>query len=255
MNKLDKRYRIVHGKQTDGNLLGFGVLTSIIRQLSRGCTNGKAYIFDLTIFCYDKFILENSVITWSLFCKKPKCQSINLEKDIAFYMKSERENIYWILTFWRQIKIAFFSQNFIQPCLAQTGAKKFAHFVVIRPFSIIIYIKLRFQRYQTRLYLNLFPLWPNFTLSTSTIMNIARRQILMVNFSHFLKNTHLKNILSFFFHKGGWRGTIAAETREYCGHFEVWLDKSIIFARFPPCGRYFAQTNITNPDRKTHRQV
>ena len=168
MNKLDKRYRILHGKQTDGNLLGFGVLTSIIRQLSRGCTNGKAYIFDLTIFCYDKFILENSVITWSLFCKKPKCQSINLEKDIAFYMKSERENIYWILTFWRQIKIAFFSQNFIQPCLAQTGAKKFAHFVVIRPFSIIIYIKLRFQRYQTRLYLNLIPLRPNFTLSAST---------------------------------------------------------------------------------------
>ena len=34
MNKLDKRYRILHGKQTDGNLLGFGVLTSIIRQLS-----------------------------------------------------------------------------------------------------------------------------------------------------------------------------------------------------------------------------
>ena len=103
MNKPDKRYCILHGRQTGENLLDFGVLSSIIGQLFEEVFKRIGLEFWHDDHLLWQIYIQKFGDNLKYILEKPEHEWTNWTKDIAFYKESKRKEIYSIFTFLRQI--------------------------------------------------------------------------------------------------------------------------------------------------------
>ena len=101
MNKPDRRYCVLHGRQTGENLLDFGVLTSIIGQLFEQVFKWTGLHFLLHYVLFFKIYIQKFTDNLKFIFLKKEHEWWNLTKYITLFRESKRRKINSILTFRR----------------------------------------------------------------------------------------------------------------------------------------------------------